>query len=272
MTKDLKTLTVDVEDQIATITINRPEKKNAMNPQFDLDLDVALDSLAEDDDAKAVILTGAGDTFCGGRDLKEFFAATYDKPKERLRAFRKSAEVADKLRLFPKVTIAAVNGPVFGGGVRLMSGCDIAIASDRARFGLSEINFGIFPGGGVMKNILELLPHRDALFMALTGDPIDAATGAQMRLVNKVVPHEKLREETRALAAKFKTKNPIAVMMTKEVFWSAKYMTYNQAVAWEFAKGEELSRLQDGEWVREGIGKFLKGEYKPGLGSYMEKK
>lgn len=260
------------EEGIAMVTLNRPEKKNAMSPQLHYEMCDALDKLSQDDEVRVMVLTGAGEAFCGGQDLKEFFAATYDKPKERERSSKAATYWGNLLRTFPKATIAMVNGYVFGAGLRVMCSCDIAIASEKATLGLSEINFGIFPGGGSTKLPSEVLSHRDFLYMALTGDPIDAATAEKWRLVNKMVPHDKLLDEVMALARKLTKKNPIAVRITKEVFWAVKNLDYLPAVAFEAAKMHENSRLQEGEWVKEGIGKFLKKEYKPGFTSYLEKK
>jgi trans-feruloyl-CoA hydratase/vanillin synthase len=146
--------------------------------------------------------------------------------------------------------------------------CDIAIASDRARFGLSEINFGNFPAGGSMKMAMELLSHRDVLYMALTGDLIDATTAERLRLVYKSVPHDRLMNEVYSIAKKLNKKNPVALMIAKEVFWRDKQMSYSESVDWELAKQAELSYLQKGEWVREGINRFVTGGYKPAFESY----
>ena len=107
--------------------------------------------------------------------------------------------------------------------------------------------------------------------MALTGEQIDAATADRWRLVNRVVPHDKLKEETLALAQKLAKKNPIAVRLAKEVFWASKEMPYTQCVSWEIAKMAQLECLQKGEWAHKGIDKFLKGEYRPGFESYLDK-
>jgi len=146
--------------------------------------------------------------------------------------------------------------------------CDIAIASDRAVFGLSEINFGIFPAGGAMKVPTELLSHRDALYLALTGDQLTAAEAEKIRLVNRAVPHERLDAEVATLAQKLKEKNPVALMLTKKVFWREKFMGYEEAVDWEMANFAVLNQMTAGEWVTEGIQQFLQGKYRPGMEAY----
>ena len=148
--------------------------------------------------------------------------------------------------------------------------CDFAIASDKAVFGLSEVNFGILPAGGSTKVPVELLAHRDALYLILTGEPIDAQTADRMRLINKAVPHERLWEEVTALADKLKKIDPVALMLAKEVFWRSKFMDYPESVDWELAKHSELSLFGRGRWVEKGIKRFLSGQYKPGLQSYLE--
>ena len=265
---DLTTVRVERADGIATITLNRPEKKNAMNPQMHREMCQLLPELRDDRNLRVIVLTGTGDSFCAGQDLKEFFAETYGKPEEANRVTRLAMEWGELLRLMEKPTIARVNGWCFGGGMRVMGLCDIAIASDKAVFGLSEINFGIFPAGGALKVPVELLSHRDALYLTLTGDRISAAEAERIRLVNRAVPHEKLDAEVAALARKLKEKNPVALMLAKKVFWRDKFMGYQEAVDWELANLALLSQMTAGEWVNEGIRQFLEGEYKPGTGSY----
>ncbi|UCG64120.1 MAG: enoyl-CoA hydratase/isomerase family protein [Deltaproteobacteria bacterium] len=271
MNKEYKTIKVEEKEQIVTITLNRPEKKNALNLQFDREMLDLMEELAADEDKRVLIITGAGDTFCAGRDLKEFFAETHDKPREAFRNKNKSIEFLEKFRLFSKPVIAAVNGPAYGMGVRLMAYCDFAIASEKAVFGLSEVNFGRFPAGGATKAVVDLLAHRDALYMILTGEAIDAMTAERWRLVNKTVPHDKLMEETLALADKLKTKDPAALMFAKEVFWASKFCNVADAVTLSQAKVSELRLLQGDEGLRTGIDKFLKKEYKPSLRSFLEK-
>lgn len=261
-------IVVSHDGPITTIQLNRPEKKNAMDPAMHRDIGAALAESKIDDGVRVLVLTGSDDSFCAGQDLKAFFAENYDDPVKARRVTAEAMGWAEVLRTFPKPTIAAVNGWCIGGGLRVMGLCDIAIASDRAQFALSEVNFGNFPAGGSMKMAMELLSHRDVLYMALTGDCIDAATAERIRLVNRAVPHERLMQDVHALAGELAEKNPVAMMIAKEVFWRDKQMSYSAAVEWELAKQAELSYLQKGEWVRQGIQKFVDGDYKPAYGSY----
>lgn len=261
-------LSIIEESGVVTIRLNRPEKKNAMDPVMHREMGAALTELKSDDSVRVIVLTGTGDSFCAGQDLKAFFAESFDDPLRARKISKEAMDWAETLRLFPKPTIAAVNGWCIGGGLRVMGLCDIAIASERAQFGLSEINFGNFPAGGSMKMAMELLSHRDVLYMALTGDFIDAATAERLRLIYKSVPHDRLMDEVYSIAKKLTEKNPVALMIAKEVFWRDKQMSYSESVEWELAKQAELSYLQNGEWVREGIDQFVNGSYKPAFESY----
>ena len=263
-----KRLKITRNNGTVTIRLNRPEKKNAMDPVMHREMGAALGELKSDDAVRVLVLTGTGDSFCAGQDLKAFFAESFDDPLRARKISKEAMDWAETLRLFPKPTIVAVNGWCIGGGLRVMGLCDIAIASDRAKFGLSEINFGNFPAGGSMKMAMELLSHRDVLYMALTGDFIDATEAERLRLVNKTVPHDRLMNEVYFIAEKLNKKNPVALMIAKEVFWRDKEMSYPESVEWELAKQAELSYLQKDEWVREGIERFVSGAYKPAFESY----
>lgn len=265
-------LSITNDSGVVTVRLNRPEKKNAMDPVMHREMGAALTELKSDDAVRVLVLTGTGDSFCAGQDLKAFFAESFDDPLRARKISSEAMDWAETLRLFPKPTIAAVNGWCIGGGLRVMGLCDIAVASERAQFGLSEINFGNFPAGGSMKMAMELLSHRDVLYMALTGDFIDASTAERLRLVYNSVPHDRLMDEVYSIAKKLTEKNPVALMIAKEVFWRDKQMSYSESVEWELAKQAELSYLQNGEWVREGIDRFVNGSYKPAFESYTNVK
>ena len=165
---EFRTILLDRKDGVATITFNRPQAKNAMNPQMHLEMLEALSEIEDDDQARVLVLTGAGDSFCAGQDLKEYFLDIDDNPKARKKAREASVQWRSyKLRLFRKPTIAAVNGWCFGGAFSVVASCDIAIAADEAVFGLSEVNFGKIPGGMVTKDVTDALHPRDALFYIL---------------------------------------------------------------------------------------------------------
>jgi len=265
-----QTIVVRVEDGIGLITFNRPEKRNAMNPHLHEEMNRALDALTEDETVRVIILTGSGDSFSAGNDLKEFFAEQMERPKQFRRASLAFTQWREKLRTCPKPTIAAVNGWCLGAGLAVMSLADFAIASEDAKFGLPEINFGVFPAGGATKGPMELISHRDLLDLVLTGRNIDAAEAERMRLINRRVPRAKLMEECIALARQLKEKDPVAVMIAKEAFWRDKELNYPAAVDFEAGKHRELNFLQGGQWVSKGIRKFLEKQYKPSESSFTK--
>lgn len=264
------TLLIERKDQVTTVTFNRPDKKNAMNPQFHKEMGEVLKVIEEDKETRVLVLTGAGDSFCAGQDLKEFFLENVADPTERRRTSKISQNWGKKLYSFPKPTIAQVNGWCFGGGLRIMSLCDFAIASDRAVFGLSEINFATIPSAGAMWAPAYHLHPRDALYLAMTGERIDSTEAERIRLVNKRVPHERLREEVLRLSNILKQKDPVALMVTKETFRLARNLGYEDSIEWEIAKSEENSYLQKGLWV-EAIKGFSQKKFKPGVETYKPK-
>ena len=205
-----QTVLVEIKDRVAKVILNRPEKKNAMNPQLVMDMAQVLEDLRYNDDVAVLILTGAGDAFCAGMDLKEFF---YDlkgkKPNEYDRIFRLLQEWRGRtLRFYPKPTIAMVNGFCFGGAFPNVECCDLAIAADEAQFGLSEINFGLFPGGHVSKTLANLFRPRDALLYGMTGRRFDGKKAAEIGFVNYSVPLAQLEAETMALAKEIAGEGP----------------------------------------------------------------
>ena len=271
MTKKVyKTVKVEKENGITWVILNRPEKRNAMSPQLHFEMVDVLIELESDDETKVLVLTGAGDSWCAGQDLKEFFRELDDKPAERRRAEWATHEWRWRsLLTFPKPTIAMVNGYCFGGGFTQLIACDIAIAAEDAIFGLSEINFGIFPGGLVSRVIADAMSYRDALYYSLTGDTFDGKQAAEMRLVTFAVPREKLREETIKLCQKLMEKNPAALRATKEVFKTCRNMDYTLAEEYIGAKIIALRATDPEKGRNKGIDQFVKEKkYRPGLESY----
>jgi trans-feruloyl-CoA hydratase/vanillin synthase len=261
-----ETILVDQDGGIVTVTLNRPAKRNAMNPTLHLEMHAALSRLADDEQVRVLIVTGAGEAFSAGMDLKEYFYDLKDRPHEVDRIRVISQEWRDrKLRLFPAPTIAMVNGYCFGGALPIVAACDLALAAEEATFGLSEINFGGIPAGPVAWAMGHVLHERDALWHMLLGDPFDGRRAAEMKLVNKAVPRARLEEETRAIAATLAGKDRHALRLTKELFRHSRGMERDAALAFANAKVRELTFLQEGKWIEHGIGQFLKGEYRPGL-------
>ena len=264
-----ETLLLEKQDGIATVTLNRPNKRNAMNPRLHEEMTVALEQLRYDNEARVVVITGSGPAFCAGMDLKEFFSDLKSKPAEYDRITRLAVEWRRRtLRYFPKPTIAMINGFCFGGAFSIVEGCDLAIAAEEATFGLSEVNFKLFPGGSVSKSLANLLRPRDALWYGMTGRPFDGKRAAEIGFINVAVPLAKLREETMNVARELAGKDPFALKATKDGYRHSLEMTWDAAMSYSSAKEMELVVQQNDAWRTEGIGDFLKGKYRPGLESH----
>src|SRR3990172_12158668 len=268
-----QTLLVEIKDKVAKVMLNRPDKKNAMSPQLHKDMTAALEALRYNENVAVLVITGAGDSFCAGMDLKEFFHELKGKPDEYDRIYRISVEWRGRtLRQFPKPTIAMVNGHCFGGAFSIVEGCDLAVAADEAQFGLSEINFRMFPGGGVSKALANLMRPRDALLYAMTGRRFDGKKAAEIVFVNQSVPRARLEAETLALAKELAGKDPVALRACKDAYRFSLEMPWDAAISYACAKENEVFVLQKGAWVEEGIGDFVKGLYKPGLETHGDAK
>lgn len=265
-----ETILIEKADGVTWVTLNRPDQRNAMSPQMHFEMDAALDELAVDDDTKVLVLTGAGKAFCAGQDLKLFFRATEDDPAARHRARQASQDWRwKKLSTFPKTTIAMINGYCFGGAFTQVCACDFAIAADEAVFGLSEVNWGILPGGIVGWNVAQVLNYRNALYYAMTGDQFDGRTAKEIGFVNFSVPLAELRAETIKLAKKMMEKNQAAVRYTKEAIRAVRFMNEPQAADYLAAKNDAL-RINDKERGRErAMKQFIEDKtFRPGFGTF----
>jgi trans-feruloyl-CoA hydratase/vanillin synthase len=266
----LQTVKVDREGATTFVTLNRPEKRNAMSPQLHFEMVEVLKELAEDKETRVLVLTGAGDSWCSGQDIKLFFRDLDDKPKERHLARLANHEWRwTLLSTFPKPTIAMVNGYCFGGAFVQLYACDFAIAAHDAQFGLSEVNWGILPGGLVGKVIIDGLSYRDAVWYAMTGEPLDGKTAAAIRLINKSVPRDELRSETLALASSLARKNPQTLRTIKESLRFVRSMSVDQAADYLLAKERELRFLDPESGRARAMTQFLDEKtYRPGFGEY----
>ncbi len=199
-------------DRIAIITINRPEKLNALNIRTRAELAQALDELRDDSEIRVVILTGAGEkAFVAGADISEFEGRTAIEQ----RAVMRSRNIFTTAEEFPKPLIAMINGFCLGGGNELAMCCDLRIAGENARFGQPEINLGIIPGGGGTQRLTRLIGEGRSMQMILTGEMIDAREAWRIGLVNEVHPTAELREKTLAIASRVASRSPVALAMAK---------------------------------------------------------
>lgn len=183
------TVRVEVEEGIGWVVLNRPEKRNAMNPTLNREMRDVLEVLEFDDTVKVLVLTGAGESWTAGMDLKEYFREIDQAPESVKEKIRRDASTWQwkLLRVYSKPMIAMVNGWCFGGGFSPLVACDLAIAAENAIFGLSEINWGIPPGNLVSKALADTVGHRNALEYIMTGETFNWQA-AQMGLVNRAVP------------------------------------------------------------------------------------
>ncbi|MGI4857561.1 MAG: p-hydroxycinnamoyl CoA hydratase/lyase [Janthinobacterium lividum] len=259
----------EVIDRVAWVRFNRPEKRNAMSPALNRRMMEILDELEFRDDVGVFVLAGEGASWTAGMDLKEYFRET---EALGLRGVRQSQRESygwwRRLRWFQKPTIAMVNGWCFGGGYGPLYACDLAFAAEEAQFGLSEINWGILPGGGATKVARELMPFRKAMYHALTGENIDGRTAAEWGLVNEAVPLAQLKDRVSAVAHTLLQKNPVALKSTKDAIRRAGEMTYDNAEDY-LVRAQEAANSFDREGPKEGIRQFIDEKaYKPGLGAY----
>jgi trans-feruloyl-CoA hydratase/vanillin synthase len=269
MANDTDTVAFDVIDGIAWVRFNRPDKRNAMSPTLNRAMMEVLDELEFRSDVAVLVLTGEGAAWTAGMDLKEYFRET---EAEGLKGVRRSQRESygwwRRLRWYQKPTIAMVNGWCFGGGYGPLFACDLAFTADEAKFGLSEINWGILPGGGATKVATELLPFRKAMYHALLGEPIDGKTAADWGLVNESVPLAQLKDRVTEVAKILRAKNPVALKATKDAVRRVGVMNYDEAEDY-LVRAQEAANSFDNDGRKEGIRQFIdEKSYKPGLGAY----
>jgi feruloyl-CoA hydratase/lyase len=264
------TVAYEVRDQIAWVTFSRPEKRNAMSPKLNRRMMEVLDELEFRDDVGVLVLRGEGAAWTAGMDLNEYFRET---EAQGLGAIRRSQREAygwwRRLRWYQKVTIAMVNGWCFGGGYGPLFACDLAFCADEAQFGLSEINWGILPGGGATKVATMLMPMRTAMYQALLGETMDGKAAARVGLVNESVPLAQLEAHVLEVARKLLKKNWVTLKAAKDAVRRVMDMTYDDAEDY-LIRAQEAANFHDkAEGRKEGMRQFLdEKSYKPGLGAY----
>ena len=259
--------------EVTIVTLNRPEKRNAMSPGLHYDMENALTWLARDNETKVLIITGAGQAWCAGQDLKTYFRETAGDPEERSRSNTASHHWRwEMLSRFPKPTVAMVNGYCFGGAFTQLCAVDFVITAEDAIYGLSEVNWGIIPGGIVSWNLTEMMLPRHALYYAATGEPFDGKRAVELGLANFAYPKENLYDETMKFAGKLLKLNPSVLRFTKDAVKSVRGMSAEQARDYLGAKQDSLARSDKEIADKEGMKQFLDDKtYRPGLGPYKSK-
>jgi len=267
------TVVYDVKDGIAWVRYNRPKKRNAQSPKLNRRMMEILCELEFRDDVGCLVLTGNGPAFCAGMDLQEYFR---ESAKDGMHGIRKSQREAygwwERLRWYQKPTIAMVNGWCFGGAYGPLFACDLAFCADEAQFGLSEINWGILPGGGASKVAVDLMSLRHAMYHAMMGENLNGQEAMAQGLVNESHPADMLEARVTEVAKKLMAKNPTALKATKDAIRRVKEMTYDIAEDY-LITCQAAADSFDPKGKEEGIKQFIDDKtYKPGLGAYDKDK
>ncbi len=237
-TKTLELVKLDISNHIATITLNRPERLNAMSSGLRRDLNLALDEVENSDDVWAVILTGEGRGFCAGADVTQMRQAEGEQPaaaprqeaQEGMMSRFSQAALPIRIRELPQPVIGAINGVAVGMGLSIALSCDIRVASDQARFASIFIKRSIMPDNGATFLLPTQVGPGIAAEMTLTGNIYDANWALSKGLVNKVVPHDKLMEEAMAYAETIAGNPPIGVRLTKRLLYKTNMAGLQQAI------------------------------------------
>jgi enoyl-CoA hydratase len=229
---EFKNITYTKEKRIARITINRPEVRNALNRATRAEIREAVEDLNKDKDIRVVIVTGAGDkAFVAGADITEFKEATPISMEERSSTL--GQKLYNDIEHLPMPVIAMINGFCLGGGNELAMSCDIRIASENAKFGQTELNIGVIPGGGGTQRLPRLIGWGRAKEMIYTGRIIDAAEAERIGLVDKVVPQDKLKETVDQLAENIASKSPLILKLAKKAINTGMHTDLTAGLSYE---------------------------------------
>ena len=249
---EFQNLTLAAEDGIATLTVNRPDKLNALNEQTIRELGQAIEEISGRDDVRGVILTGMGSkAFVAGADIAELAQMG---PVDGIEVSRLGQRVFRAFELSRKPVIAAVNGFALGGGCELALACHLRIASENARFGLPEVKLGIIPGYGGTLRLPRIVGKGRALELMLTAEMIDAAEAHRIGLVNRIVPQDQLQDEARKLLGTILRNGPIALGLAIECATRGMEMSVDDGLALESNLFGLLASTAD---MREGMNAFL---------------
>jgi len=246
-----QTLLTSLEENIFIITINRPEKLNALNRAVIEELSAAIDEVYNNNEIKSAIITGAGEkAFVAGADISEFLS--FDSTSGEALARKGQQNVFDKIENSPKPIIAAVNGFALGGGCELALACHFIIASDNAKFGQPEVNLGLIPGYGGTQRLTQLVGRNRAMQLIMTGEMFSATDAQQFGMVNKIVAQNELLNETKKILSVIHTKAPLAISKVIEVINNFDHT--QQGYDFEIKKFGECFSTED---VKEGVTAFL---------------
>jgi feruloyl-CoA hydratase/lyase len=272
-TGEAATVEFEVSEGVAWVWFNRPDKRNSMSRRLNRRMLQVLDELEFRDDVGVLVLGGRGDSWSAGMDLQEYFREPEAEGFESIRRSQmESYGWMSRLRNFEKVTIAMVHGWCFGGAYSPLYACDLAFCSDDAVFGLSEINWGILPGGGASKVVVDLMPLRDAMYHALMGENLTGRQAAQARLVNESLPPDQLEPRVREVAAALLAKNWATLKATKRTIRATRLMDYDTALDYQVRAQEALMYVDETRGRQDAMKQFLDDKtFKPGLGHYEKR-
>jgi len=240
----------ETEPQLAVVTLNRPNRRNALSLELMLELLDCLERIRLDSELRAVILAAAGKTFCSGHDLSAMVGKDIN---EYRRTFEVCCDLMTKIQSIPQVVIAEVQGVATAAGCQLVATCDLAIAGEEASFATPGVRIGLFCTTPMVA-LSRAIGRKRALEMLLTGDMVPAATAAEWGLVNKVVPAARLREETRTLALRLAQASPVTLAIGKQAFFTQ--IDLDQSKAYAYAK-EIMTMNSLAADAQEGISAFL---------------
>ena len=246
------TLRLETSGDIATITLSRPEKRNAISTEMTDELMGALAEV-ETSPARVAILTGEGKAFCSGIDLAALKAIANQSPMENLEDARRFARLLRRIWSFPKPTIAAINGPAIAGGCGIATLCDFTIAAPEATFGYPEVRIGFLPAN-VAVFLMRQIAEKHARDLLLTGRIIDATEAQRMGLVTQVVPAEDLMSAAQALAATLVASSPTSLLKTKKLLGDMAAQEVDRELELAIAESAQIRSTAD---FREGLASFL---------------
>jgi enoyl-CoA hydratase len=236
---------------VATISINRPDDRNALSTETVGELREAMAQAKADPGTRVIVITGTGNVFCAGADLNSF---RREQPElERYFQRRQLADLFLEMTELGKPTIARINGHALAGGFGLVASCDLAIAADEAQFGMPEVNVGVFPML-IMAIVFRNLPRKAAMELMLTGKRIDAAEATRLGLINRHVPADRLDAEVDALADELARKSPIGMRLGLEAFYRMQDMSFPLAIAY---LQDQLALLSLSDDLNEGVTAFF---------------
>ncbi len=249
---NLKNLTVEIENKIATITINRPDKLNALNAETITEMFQAFKKLRQDNSVSVIIITGSGEkAFAAGADIAEI--RNHDEITGRIFSTR-GQKVFRYIEKMEKPVIAAINGFALGGGSELAMACHIRVASEKAKFGQPEVNLGLIPGYGGTQRLPRLIPPTTALYLMLSGEMIDARKALELGLISEIVPADELKNRALKIAQDLAEKAPVAVRYILQAVTDGRDKDLDLALNLE---SELFGNICASEDMKEGTSAFL---------------